>query len=143
MQGFLQETFQILTGKDSFFRKARIWVLQCDETVQKEDVICSKEELDRLFTDFEIYGGGGTDFRPAFERVQELIEQGAFERLCGLLYFTDGKGIYPTGKPPYKTAFLFLNDYEEEKVPVWAMCLKVDEGQWQRHADRMENNDEH
>lgn len=143
VQGFLQETFQILTGKDSFFRKARIWVLQCDETVQKEDVICSKEELDRLFTDFEIYGGGGTDFRPAFERVQELIEQGAFERLCGLLYFTDGKGIYPTGKPPYKTAFLFLNDYEEEKVPVWAMRLKVDEGQWQRHADRMENNDEH
>ena len=129
VQGFLQETFQILAGQDSFFRKARVWVLQCDETVQKEDVICSLEELDRLFDHFEIYGGGGTDFRPAFIRVQELLEQGAFGNLCGLLYFTDGKGVYPGEKPPYKTAFLFLEDYEEEKVPPWAMRMRIDEGQ--------------
>ena len=129
VQGFLQETFQILAGQDSFFRKARVWVLQCDETVQKEDVICSLEELDRLFDHFEIYGGGGTDFRPAFIRVQELLEQGAFDNLCGLLYFTDGKGVYPGEKPPYKTAFLFLEDYEEEKVPPWAMRMRIDEGQ--------------
>lgn len=130
VKGFLQETFQILSGQNSFFRTARIRVLQCDETVQKEDVICSQEELEQMFRQFEIHGGGGTDFRPAFARVQQLMEEGAFDNLCGLLYFTDGKGIYPGERPPYKTAFLYLNDFEEDKVPAWAMRMRVDEGQW-------------
>ena len=65
----------------------------------------------------------------AFVMLQELLEQGAFDNLCGLLYFTDGKGVYPGEKPPYKTAFLFLEDYEEEKVPPWAMRMRIDEGQ--------------
>lgn len=130
VQGFLQETFDILTGQNSFFRRSRVWILQCDEMVQKEDCITSPEELARLFDRFEICGGGGTDFRPAFTRVQQMLEEGMFHELCGLLYFTDGKGIYPGQKPPYKTAFLFLEDYEEQKVPAWAMRMKVDEGQW-------------
>jgi len=41
--------------------------------------------------------------------------KGKFDCLCGLLYFTDGKGIYPKKKPDYPTAFLFLDEYEEEK----------------------------
>ena len=37
--------------------------------------------------------------------------------------------VYPGEKQPYKTAFLFLEDYEEEKVPPWAMRMRIDEGQ--------------
>ena len=44
----------------------------------------------------------------------------------GLLYFTDGNGIYPKKQPPYKTAFLFLGDYDKEKVPAWAMQLAIE-----------------
>jgi hypothetical protein len=44
-----------------------------------------------------------------------------------LLYFTDGKGIYPAKKPDYKTAFLFLEDFEEENVPVWAIRMRLEE----------------
>ena len=43
------------------------------------------------------------------------------KNLGGLLYFTDGKGIYPKKRPEYKTAFLFLDDYDESAVPPWAM----------------------
>lgn len=39
----------------------------------------------------ELIGEGGTDFRPAFEYVNHLIEQGEFYHLKGLIYFTDGK----------------------------------------------------
>ncbi len=127
VQGFLQETFDILMERDRFFCHARIWVLQCDERVQREDVVRSQEDMERLFREFEICGGGGTDFRPVFSYVDERLSQGAFDNLCGLLYFTDGKGIYPRRKPAYKTAFLFLRDYEENGVPPWAMRLRLEE----------------
>ena len=74
---------------------------------------------------FTIVGGGGTDFRPAFSYVDELIESKKLKDLSGLLYFTDGKGIYPQKRPSYKTAFLFLEDYEEENVPAWAIRLRL------------------
>lgn len=82
-------------------------MLQCDETVQKEDVICSKEELDRLFTDFEIYGGGGTDFRPAFERVQELIEQGRLNGCAVCYILRTAKAFIRLGSHLIKRHFCF------------------------------------
>lgn len=75
---------------------------------------------------FELIGGGGTDFRPAFSYVNELIEQKKCKNLGGLLYFTDGKGIYPKQRPDYKTAFLFLEEYDETQVPAWAIRLKLE-----------------
>ena len=68
--------------------------------------------------------GGGTDFRPAFARIAELREQGELRDLQGVLYFTDGKGIYPAHRPPFETAFLFLEDgAPPPEVPPWAMRL--------------------
>lgn len=73
-------------------------------------------------------GGGGTDFRPAFEYIAELLERGEFEQLRGVLYFTDGQGIYPEKKPPYDTAFVFMQkDYKDVDVPPWAMKLVIEE----------------
>ena len=127
VKNFLRETFQILHQEDSFFRRCRIHVIQCDEKVRRDTVIEGEAELDGLIRNFEIVGGGNTDFRPAFAYVEELLEQGEFGQLCGLLYFTDGKGIYPEKKPSYKTAFLFLEEYEEEKVPAWAMRMQLEQ----------------
>lgn len=126
IQGFLRETFDILSRRNSFFHCSRIRILQCDEEVRKDDIVSGDEEMESFFEHYEVLGGGGTDFRPAFKYVNELLEQGAFENLCGLLYFTDGKGVYPEKKPEYKTAFLFLEEYEEEKVPVWAIRMKLE-----------------
>ena len=126
VESFLKETFSILCQEESFFRKAKLHVIQCDEKIQEDIVITKPEQLERLFSDFTIKGGGNTDFRPAFSYVNHLAEEGQFDCLCGLLYFTDGKGIYPKKKPDYPTAFLFLDEYEEEKVPVWAIRMQLE-----------------
>ena len=78
-------------------------------------------------SDFEILGLGGTDFRPAFVYVNELLARGEIRHLRGLLYFTDGRGIYPVRKPVYDTAFIFMkNDYTDVDVPPWAMKVILD-----------------
>lgn len=127
VKGFLRETVDILNQNNNFFVDAKIRLLQCDNKVCSDVVIQGKQGLDKLLERFELLGGGGTDFRPAFVYMNELLEQGAFKNLCGLLYFTDGKGIYPKQRPEYKTAFLFLEDYDEEAVPPWAIRLRLSE----------------
>ena len=73
---------------------------------------------------FELKGFGGTDFRPVFEYVDELIRRGEFENLKGLIYFTDGYGTFPDKKPAYETAFIFVDDeYGQPQIPVWAIKL--------------------
>ena len=79
-----------------------------------------------MLSDFTIAGGGGTDFRPAFSYVSELISDGQLKNMCGLLYFTDGKGIYPVKCPPYKCAFIYLDEYDDNVVPAWAITMKID-----------------
>ena len=69
-------------------------------------------------------GTGGTDFRPVFKRVDEMIRDKEFTNLKGMLYFTDGKGTYPERQPGYQTAFVFVqDDYKEPEVPAWAIKL--------------------
>lgn len=125
VKSFLRETFDILCQEDSFFTKSKLHVIQCDEEIQDDIIITDEKDIERVFENFTIKGGGNTDFRPAFAYVNEMLENGAFENLCGLLYFTDGKGIYPAKKPSYQTAFILPEDGEEKNVPVWAMkCEK-------------------
>ena len=85
-------------------------------------------ELIDLMDHFELAGGGGTDFRPAFDYVTRLCEEKKFHNLRGLLYFTDGMGTYPARRPPYDAAFLFLGDrFDDAGVPPWAMKVVLDE----------------
>lgn len=126
IQNFLQETFQILHQKDHFFSKCKIRILQCDNEVRMDQEITDIQQFEHLLHRFQLAGGGGTDFRPAFQYVEQLIAEGTFKNLGGLLYFTDGYGIYPKKKPSYPTAFLFLNEFNEEAVPPWAMRLKLE-----------------
>lgn len=112
---------------EQFFAKSRIRIIQCDNQVRMDEEVKNSRELEQLLNRFTVIGGGGTDFRPAFAYVNELLEQGVLKNLGGLLYFTDGKGIYPKKRPEYKTAFLFLDDYDESAVPPWAMRLRVEQ----------------
>ena len=89
--------------------------------------ITCRQEFDDYVRDLEFRGFGGTDFRPVFEYVNELIERGEFDDLKGLIYFTDGNGTYPKRRPPYETAFVFVDDDEfEYEVPSWAMKLVLE-----------------
>lgn len=78
----------------------------------------------------KIQGLGGTDFKPVFTYVDELIKNKEFVNLKGLIYFTDGFGDFPGRKPDYETAFVFIDDdYNNYNVPPWAikLILKQDE----------------
>ncbi len=128
VRGFLRETYSILKEQESFFRKMNIHIIQCDERVQRDKKITSQEELKEYMENLELSGQGGTDFRPVFAYVEELQRKKEFSRLRGLLYFTDGKGIFPKVMPPYDTAFLlYQKDYGEVEVPPWAMKLYLKE----------------
>ena len=123
---FLRETFAILSERDSFFHRAQVRLIQCDNQVRRDSKIMGREQLESWLRDFTPAGGGGTDFRPVFAYVNDLIAKGELQNLNGLLYFTDGKGSYPKRRPEYKTAFLFLSDYDEQAVPPWAMRIKLE-----------------
>lgn len=121
---FLEETYGVLCESESYFHKINIHIIQCDEEVRSDVTVTNREEMEQYMEHFTVSGQGGTDFRPAFEYVAGLKRQGRFKRLKGLLYFTDGKGIYPVKMPPYETAFIFVEDqYEDLSVPAWAMKI--------------------
>ena len=87
-----------------------------------------------------LYGGGGTDFRPAFEYVNSLVHDGVFTNLGGLVYFTDGWGVYPEKMPEYRSAFVFYDeDYRPESVPSWAMQVVLDSDALEREGKRYEH----
>ena len=130
---FLEETYGVLSESESFFTKINVHIIQCDEKVHTDKRITSRKEMKDYMEHLELYGDGGTDFRPAFEWVDKLLEQHEFHNLKGMIYFTDGFGIYPKKMPPYKTAFVFMQDnYRDVYVPVWAMKLILDEDDFEK-----------
>lgn len=128
VQKFLEETYSVLSQSESFYRKFRVHIIQCDERVQSDVVVTNAKELQDYMDHFTIRGLGGTDFRPVFTYVNRLLAEKKFPKLKGLLYFTDGYGRYPLKKPPYDTAFVFLKeDYLDVDVPPWAIKLVLGE----------------
>lgn len=129
---FLEETFSILSQSESFYRRFCIHIIQCDERVQSDVVIENQKQLGEYMEQFQVKGMGGTDFRPAFSYVNTLLEKKTFRKLRGLIYFTDGFGIYPLKKPVYDTAFVFFReDYQDVDVPPWAIKLILGEEELQ------------
>lgn len=130
VQKFLEETYTVLSQSESFYRRFRIHIIQCDEKIQSDDVITNAKELEEYMRHFRVRGFGGTDFRPVFTYVNQLLQQKKFSKLKGLLYFTDGYGTFPQKKPLYETAFIFLKeDYMDVDVPPWAIKLILDKAQ--------------
>lgn len=126
-KSFLQKTYNILKQEDSFFGRTDIRVIQCDSKVQSETVIHNENELEALIRDLTLGGFGGTDFRPVFEHVDGLMRSGELSKLKGLLYFTDGDGVYPERMPAYDTAFVFIeNEDNRYDVPMWASKIVLE-----------------
>ena len=130
VQQFLQKTYNILRSRESFGRKINMHIIQCDAKVQSDSVITSPEDFDRYIDTMEIRGLGGTDFRPVFDYIDDLIASGDLSDMRGLIYFTDGLGTYPSEKPDYRTAFVFVESgYNIPEVPPWAMKLVLQPGE--------------
>ena len=125
---FLGETRSILEEKENFFSRWNVCLIQCDSFVQDVTMIHSPKEWEAYRETIIIKGRGGTDFRPVFQKVEELRKQHVFRNLKALIYFTDGDGIYPEQKPDYETAFVFVRQTEKMNlVPKWAKKLLTEE----------------
>ena len=124
VQTFVQKTYNVLKSTESFFSKINLHIIQCDADIQEHIKINTQDEFDEYLNDMKIKGLGGTDFRPVFKLVNELIHNNEFTNLKGLIYFTDGYGEFPQQKPGYDTAFVFIDDeYNNPNVPPWAIKL--------------------
>ena len=128
VQSFLQKTYTILKQEETFDRRFHIHIIQCDSDIQEDALITTQEEFDRYVQTMTLHGFGGTDFRPVFQYVEQLRHDHAFRDLRGLLYFTDGYGVYPSSPTDYTTAFVFLddNDTGQHLVPSWAIRLVLE-----------------
>lgn len=134
---FLWETVSIITennGANIGEDVKECILIQCDNEIQSVERIRTKEELVAYVEEFQITGRGGTDFREAFRYLDKEIEEKRIEKLSGLIYFTDGYGLYPEYMPEYETAFVFPETayqdgklpYESEVFPKWAMHIVID-----------------
>jgi predicted metal-dependent peptidase len=95
---FLSESRAIL----EVIRPRRIIFTQCDATVHEWTEI---DDIDDLRG--EVKGGGGTDFRPVFDRVKEEGEEPDV-----LVYLTDLEGSFPSEAPHYPVIWGAIRDHE-------------------------------
>lgn len=125
---FLTKTYEILKTSESFFSKINLHIIQCDAAVREDVCIKSKEELESYLDSITVKGFGATDFRPVFTYVDELLTKKEFEDLKGLIYFTDGYGVYPSGPPGYDVMYVFLGEDEmRPKVPAWSLSVVLED----------------
>ena len=97
---FLGEINSIMQSYPNY----EIDVITADAKVQSHKVFLPGETLD-----YEVSGGGGTDFRPVFEYIDSYINYPTL-----LLYFTDGMGTFPEQEASYDVMWIMP---EEREVP--------------------------
>lgn len=136
IQGFLNETFSLLKLRENFFKSINIHIIQCDSKIRRDTVVKNSNDINKYIEELNVEGFGGTDFRPAFEYVDELKAQGSLKNLKGLIYFTDGEGTFPEKPPKYDVAFVFLKEYYyDAQAPSWAVKLVLEPEQVIKHKE--------
>lgn len=95
----------------SVLRPSRVILAQADAGVADWREYHTGDEIER-----KVKGGGGTDFRPVFDRVEESGESPEF-----LLYFTDGEGRFPDEAPCYPVLWVMTTDV----VPPWGEVVRM------------------
>ena len=124
---FAQIVQGVLCNEGLFSSAPRIRIIQCDTQIVAEDVIDTPEYMRKRIESLRIHGGGGTDLRPVFQRVDELVEHGEINDLNGVICLTDGYASFQKCATPYKTAFVLTPDGAQNLVPPWAMTFMLEE----------------
>lgn len=94
---------------------ARITLIACDARVDEAGP-WSYEPWEDFTLPQEFPGGGGTDFRPAFEWTAGQSPQPDL-----MLYFTDGQGSFPEREPNFPVIWLVKG---KQKVP-WGQRIQL------------------
>jgi len=100
LRTFLSELSGIMSSIPSY----RVELLGCDAGVSTHRTF---ESPDRIDTE-PLSGGGGTDFRPVFEKVSEECWTPD-----ALIYLTDGYGTFPERAPDYPVLWLICGSNVE------------------------------
>jgi predicted metal-dependent peptidase len=90
----LKEFLSEIVGMSKEFEQIKVRILTCDTQIH-DDYELTNGEVERL-SKMAIHGGGGTDFKPVFERLKN-------DDVKALIYFTDGYGDFPNSKPKFMT----------------------------------------
>lgn len=108
---FLSELYGILQA----CTEVRAWVLSCDAKIHAVVQADGQTPLEELLD--TVRGGGGTDFRPVFE----WIEEHGINPSC-VVYLTDGYGTYPDTQPSYPVLWVLGKDH---KQPPWGKTTVI------------------
>jgi predicted metal-dependent peptidase len=106
---FLGEVESIMEVYPNF----EIDVITADTKVHSHKTYFPGEPLE-----YEVSGGGGTDFRPVFEYIDQYIDYPT-----ALLFFTDGKGVFPQDEPGFDVMWVMP---DEAEVPFGEVLLLQD-----------------
>lgn len=136
VKAFLEKTYSILKGSENFFHKVNVHIIQCDSQVQSDTRITCDDDFSAFLKHGRLNGFGTTDFRPVFAYIEQLREQKEFENLKGLIYFTDGYGVYPERMPDYDVIFAFLDEDENRgPVPPWSRKVVLESDALEEERD--------
>lgn len=97
---FMSEVDDVL----SRLRPSKTTLLQCDTRITD---VREYRPGDRVPVDFQLKGGGGTDFRPVFRWVEKNNVEPRV-----LVFFTDGYGEYPKNEPNYPLLWVDYGNYQ-------------------------------
>jgi len=98
LTAFMTETYAILSN----FDRVDMTLLAVDARLQNVKKVHTLQDA----LDFELKGGGGTDFRDTFKY---LIDQGDCN---GLVFFSDLHATFPNEEPPFKTLWISVSNKE-------------------------------
>ena len=120
---FLSQTYEVVS---QFCGESRntvdMYLMLCDTSIAQEFHITSVSDFPKL--EDIIISGGGTDFRPVFDRVNELHRESG--TAGPLFYYTDGEGLYPEHVPDYDTYFVVDGDNVDRYcIPEWIRILDM------------------
>ena len=124
---FLNEISALVGNMVSYGVKGKILLIQCDDSIQHEDTYELSELVVEDFDEMALYGYGGTDFRPVFERIDCYREETG-ENIDALIYLTDGLGDYPEAAAEYPTVFVLTeSEWETQRfVPEWIRTCNIE-----------------
>lgn len=122
---FLTQTEGILQTLSNI-KYEEIVIFQADEEICNEQHIQAGD----VFPDFmqvKLYGFGGTDFRPVFQRVEQMNKVSPVDLL---IYLTDAMGVFPEKESPVKTYFVIPHYQNLQmnvplQIPEWIECLSI------------------
>jgi predicted metal-dependent peptidase len=100
----LPRFFSELTGLMKSFGKYDLTVIQCDASISKVEKFSDTSPLDPE-KKIEVFGFGGTDFKPVFDYIKKGHEQPEV-----LIYVTDGWGDAPEHPPAYPVLWVLTSN---------------------------------